>query len=169
MEEPLIVLKPNLINALFPVFMKNLWYSVIIVVVLLGIIALLKILKVIAYTYSVIFFWMLIVLVVIAVIPMVTKLIVLANTHYYFFRDHLISEFEFINIKRQSLPYHQIVNISTRITLWDRLCKAGDITLHTAEDKTPDLILWYIKNPSIVEAALYKMVRTGKFSSANIK
>ena len=169
MEEPLIVLKPNLINALFPVFMKNLGYSVIIVVVLLGITVLLKIMKVIAYAYSVIFFWMLIVLVVIAVIPMVTKLIVLANTHYYFFRTYIISEFEFVNIKRQSLPYHQIVNIGTRMTLWDRLCKAGDITLHTAEDKTPDLILWYIKNPRTVETALYKMVRTGKFSGSNVK
>jgi len=101
---------------------------------------------------------LIIALFVILIISLLIKIVILSSTKYYFFNNHITSEFKLIIIKRHSVPYHQIVNIRTDISLWDRFCKAGDIVLHTAEDKDPDLVLNYIKDPEKIERAIYNMI-----------
>ena len=91
------------------------------------------------------------------IIPLTVRIIVLSNTKYNFYKNHLIKEFKFLSIKQQSIPYKHITNISINISLWDRLSNAGDIILHTAEDETPDLILQYVKNPKALEKKIYKI------------
>lgn len=162
MEKPLLVLKPNIVNALFPLFLRNFFYSFIIVIFLFGLSFVLKQSHIIDYPTRKIIFWLIFFLIAMLIIPLLFKLISLYYTKYYFFKSHVTSEFKFIRIKRYSVPYHQIVNITTRISLWDRICKAGDITLHTAEDKSADLVLYYIKNPMKIESGLYKMIHIRK-------
>jgi|TARA_Y100000310_G_C20284967_1_gene624423 hypothetical protein len=73
-----------------------------------------------------------------------------------------MKEFEFFIIRTQSVPYTQIVNITTDISIWDRITKSGDIILHTAEDKAPDVVLSYILYPDKVEKSIYRMVARQK-------
>ena len=158
MQKPLLILQPSLINAIIPSILKNLFISIIICIAFFILYLPLTLLKIIVYNTTHIILSLLAVLLIITIIPLIIELIILKSTRYYFFRTHIIHEFKFINIKRKSVPYSQIVNVSNDISLWDRFCKAGDITLHTAEDEDPDIKLKYIKKPKIVENAIYKMV-----------
>lgn len=156
-EKPLLVLKPSITNALIPELARNLFYAIIVAIVLFVISLILKSLNIIEISKDTIYY-LIIVLIIIAIIPLIGKIIFLYNTKYYFFRNHVQKEFELILVKKYSLPYHQITNVTTDISLWDRLCRAGDIIVHTAEDTKKDLKLQYIKNPTEIEKGLYKMV-----------
>jgi hypothetical protein len=94
--------------------------------------------------------------------PIIIKIIILANTTYSFFDNHLLREFKLFKIKRHSLPYLQITNISVKVSLWDRFCKAGNIILYTAEDVGPNLVLHYIKEPGKIEEKIYELVNKYK-------
>ncbi len=158
MEKPLLTLKPNATNAAVPEVLKSFLYSLGIVVLLFGISSLLKRFDIIVLSTSKVIMLLIPILLVVAAIPLAIKLVILYNTNYHFFRGHLVSEFKFFRMKRHSLPYKQIVNIVIDISFWDRLCKAGDIVISTAEDKRPELTLRYIKDPMKVESAIYAMI-----------
>lgn len=158
MEKPLMAMKPSIINALLPIFIRNLFFSFIIILVLYAVSQTLITFGVITVAAVDVTIWLVGLLFLFAIAPLVIRIIVLYNTVYYFFKTHAISEFEFIIIKKYSLPYDKISNITVNISIWDRLCRAGDITLHTAEDVTPDLVLKYIKNPRKMEGRVYRMI-----------
>jgi uncharacterized membrane protein YdbT with pleckstrin-like domain len=158
MEKPLLVLKPNIINALLPTFIRNLFYSFIAALVLFGVFLLLRLFNFIDYSTRLVIFFLIIFLLVVSIIPLLAKIVTLSITKYYFFRAHVVLESKLIKIKRESVPYHQIVNITIDISLWDRLCKAGDIILHTAKEESPDIILYYIKEPEKIESALHRLI-----------
>jgi hypothetical protein len=160
METPLMEMKPNILNALFPVFLKNLFFSFIVILVMYAVSQVLTIFGVISLTASDVTIWLIGILFLFAIAPMTVRIIILYNTKYYFFRTHVISEFEFIMIKKYSLPYSKISNITVDISIWDRFCRAGDVTLHTAENITPDLVLRFIKNPKKMERDIYRMIDT---------
>ncbi|MBS3167980.1 PH domain-containing protein [Candidatus Woesearchaeota archaeon] len=162
MENPLLTLKPSITNALLPSFLKNLFYAIIISGIAFLISLILRFFDIIDYTTSTLLVSAAVLIIVVDLIPTIIRLIILYNTKYLFYPHHLIREFELIIIKRYSVPYNQIVNIKTKVSLWDRLCNAGDIIIHTAEDKAQDLILHYIKNPQELEHRLYKMAHITK-------
>tara|TARA_Y100000310_G_C20629036_1_gene787574 strand:+ start:560 stop:1063 length:504 start_codon:yes stop_codon:yes gene_type:complete len=160
-------LKPNILNALLPELLKNLFYSLIFSAILFGVLYGLIKFKIISFTISRSLIVAAIILIIGVFLPTITKIFVLSNTYYYFFKDHLVTEFKFFKVKRTSVPYSQIVNIIVNITIWDRFCKAGDIIIHTAEDKqSGDLVLKYIKDPSKIEHSLYQMI--GKRNQHNL-
>lgn len=159
MEKPLLKLRPSYMNALGPIILKNLFYYSMILGILFGLTYALLIINIIKLPINIIIIFYLILLLVLSFGTIFIRLIILSNTTYYFFRTHVLHEFRFIRINRKSVPYNQIVNVSTQITLWDRLCKAGDLIIHTAEDKSPDLHLYYVKNPESVEKNIYHMIR----------
>ena len=80
-------------------------------------------------------------------------------TTYYFHDDHVISEIKFLSIKRHSLPYSKITNITSNISIWDRICNAGDLVLYTAEDKAPDLKLKHIADPEKIEKHIFSLIK----------
>ena len=49
------------------------------------------------------------------------------------------------------------MNLTMNVTIWDRICKAGDLTIHTAEDKEPDMVLRYVKHPEKLETMINNM------------
>jgi len=156
MEKPLAILKPSLINALAAIFIRNIFYSFIIILVLYGVSILLETFNILDPINKV--FWVIIILLLVLIVPLLIQTVILHNTLYYFFRTHVSRELKFFVVKKHSVPYSQIVNITIDISIWDRICKAGDITLHTAEDKTPDLVLHYIKEPEKIEKHIYAMM-----------
>lgn len=153
MEKPLLTLKPNLVNALIPLYLKYTIYLAPLFILLYAVSVFRPELQYISSIGYLVLF-----LLLTALIPMIIHVIILGNTHYIFHRGYVIRNFKFIVIKRFSIPYSQIVNVKTDISLWDRICKSGDIILHSAENKAPDLVLHYIKDPLKIEKGLYNLV-----------
>jgi hypothetical protein len=162
MERPIAILKPSIVNALVPIFIKNL---VVLSALLFAAYAILQFLDHPIYTtwtileYQIHTAWLILVsILVIAILPLTVNILILHFTKYYFFRDRAISEFKFVIIKTHAVIYNRIADVKVKISLWDRLCKAGDVTLHTAENDVPDLTLKYIKNPRKVEQAVFNLI-----------
>ncbi|UCD03583.1 MAG: PH domain-containing protein [Candidatus Woesearchaeota archaeon] len=162
MERPIAILKPSITNAIVPIFIRNL---VFLCALLFAAYAILQFFGLPIYTtwsimeYQIHTAWLILIsILVIAILPLTINILILYFTKYYFFRDRAISEFKFIVIKTHAVIYNRIADIKVKISLWDRLCKAGDVTLHTAENDVPDLTLKYIKNPRNVEQAVYNLI-----------
>lgn len=158
MSGPLYVMKPNKFNALVPSFFKSLFYSAILVAVFFIASGALMSLGVLQYPFDNVF-WSLVILAVLTAFPLLIRMIILLKTTYYFYSGHVSKEFKFFIIKKESVPYSQITNISIDISIWDRICRAGDVILHTAEDKKPDLRLPYMRRPREVERGIYNIMR----------
>lgn len=160
-KKELLTLRPSLLNALVPELTKKFLYGLIVGAALLLLYFILSFFKV-NYLPSSFQKTMLLLAVVVAgftFVPLLAKLIILRNTFYHFYVDHVISEFKFFIVRRHSLPYSQMVKMVVEISVWDRLCRAGDIAIFTAEDKHPDVILKYIRNPQKIEQSLYRLMR----------
>lgn len=156
MQKPLLVLKPSIVNALFPIFIKYLFRSFIFTAVVYGILFVLS--ERLNLTMSQILPWLAAFMLALAILPLLARTVVLRNTRYYFYPTYVVSEFKLIRLVRHSAPYNQIANIKTHASLWDRMSGAGDIILHTSENRTPDLVLSYIKNPEKIESSLYSLL-----------
>jgi len=155
MNKPLLVLKSSLLNALLPMLIKILSFSLIPVIILFGVAMLLKAFNVINYSTKYIIVILIILLFAISLIPMIIRSIILKNTSYYFFTNHVLSEFKFIKIHRVSVPYNQIANMTTSMSLWDRMCKTGNIIIHTSDESAPNLVLYYMRKPAKIEDKIY--------------
>lgn len=162
MEKALFVLKPNLFNAIVPVLFKSFLRASLLGAVAFGLYWLVTIFGTIDFPMDKAIIFLVLFLLIYPMVPGFFKLLTLYNTKYIFYETHIVSEFELMNVKRHSTPYHQIVNITSKVSIWDRLCHSGDVTMHTAEDTLPDLTLFYIKNPDQIEAKLYDMIHKRK-------
>ncbi len=154
-----LLLKPSIINALLPTFARNCFYAAIIGAFLwvlsfiptgLGILRYNPVQGTIAFVIFIILF---------SLAPLSLRVLVLSCTTYSFEKTHVTKEFRFIIVKKQTVPYHQINRISVDISFWDRLCNAGDIALHTADEDKPDLVLHYIPEPQKIETLLYSYIK----------
>jgi len=156
-DEPLFTLTPKIMNAFFPLFMKYFLISALFCAILFGITRLLEFFDIffLPISWSITFF--VILAIILALIPLGSKIFKLAFTKYVFYETSVIKEFRFIIISKKSVIYTRITNVSLNITIWDRLCSAGDITLHTDDDE-PDVVLQYIKNPEEIEHKIYNLI-----------
>lgn len=157
MEKPLAVLKPDLVNALIPIFVRNFSASAVIVITLYAVLKYFL-------EYSLQTIWLVILLLLMSTLPLTVNIFVLKFTTYYFFSDRIVSQYKLLKVDKHSAPYHKIVNIKVDISIWDRICKAGDIVIHTAENRAADLTLKYIKNPEHVEKGIYNLIQRLKRS-----
>ena len=164
-EKPLLVLRPHVFNALLPMFIRNLIYSVLINFGLFGIIYVTEsggyVIGLLQYGMLIFYLLFAVSTVLMALVPLIWRIIVLFNTEYIFYKEHLVKEFEFIVIRISSVLYDHIVDISINISLWDRICRAGDMTLHTAENRAPDMQLQYISKPEKIEHLIYDIISKG--------
>ena len=164
MENLYLTLKPSSFNALVPLFLRNLLYSSIVVIVLHFMMVLLQNLNIIHESIN-LFLIDIFILLFLVFIPLISKGTILFNTTYLFFKTHITKEFEFGIVKKHSVLYNQITNIELNISLWDRMCKSGDLTLKTADDSKKDLVLYFIKNPIEVEKKIYHIMHLNKNKS----
>lgn len=152
MSKPLRVLKPYLLNALVPSLVKNLVYSLPILIIGYFLLYYFKIRTFLNFGLLILVFF------IVFMVPLIIKLVILHFTKYYFFEDRVVSEFKFIVFRSHAATYRSIVEVKLDISLWDRICKSGSLLIHTAENKSRDLALKYIKNPVKIEKGLYKLI-----------
>ncbi len=155
MGKRVLILKPSIVNGLLPITFRYFLYAVVVSMVLFLIDYILRNFNLIEFSSR---WWIILIGAVILVLPSAAKLIKLHYTTYYFYASHVESEFRFMTIKKHAVPYSQIVDVSVEISLWDRLTRAGNITLHTAEEKAPSLVLYYLRKPEQIEKIIHKMI-----------
>ena len=158
-EKAKLTLKPHLTNALIPLFLKNLTYTITITFILLFVTIILEKLNI--FTLNNKFLWTIILIILLTTISIIFKAMTLNSTNYHLYKTHLIKEYKLINIKKEYVPYSQIANITVEISLWDRICNAGDIRIHTSDDSV-DIILNFIENPQEIEKKIYTLVNKAK-------
>lgn len=164
-SKALLTLKPHMSNALIPLFIRNLVYSFIIVTGFYGLIYLTQIIGVFhIVTFNAMEFYLifLISLFLVAFIPLSWKIIILYNTQYFLFSDRIEKNFELLVVRTKSVNYDKIIDITIDISIWDRICRSGDIIFHTAEDKSPELKMSFIKHPERVEDLIYTIIQKNK-------
>lgn len=164
MKSTELILRPYMFNALTPEFIRNLIYSMLINIGIYGIMYIYQLtMKNVFIEFGSLLFYVSFSLstFAIAFIPVVWKIILLYNTNYYFFDDHVVNEFEFLIVRKKSVMYDKIVDMTIDVSIWDRICKSGDITLHTAENRSPDMKLRYIKEPFKIENHIYDIISRG--------
>lgn len=160
-ENPLFILRPNLINAFFPTLLKYFFKIIIyagLPLIILGII--LNILKIISFNNYLMAFIIIFTSIIIATISLAIKIfILLPKLEYRFYNNHFEVESKLLNIEKKSVPYNKIVNINANISLWDRISHAGDLIIHTADEKeTGDIHLLFLKNPLDVEKKIHDLI-----------
>ena len=158
-DVPLLEVKPSILNAFFPLFLKNI---LVYFVLFLFIYAAYTIVDAFALEFipknpGMLFFIFL--AIIFAVIPLLVKTFILFYTTYKFFPEHVVSEFRFLYVKKKSAVYSRITSVDVRISVWDRLCNAGDIILHTGDDSAPDLKLQFITKPEEMEKKIYSLIK----------
>lgn len=167
MVKPVFTLSPDLVNALFPEFLQKLVVGIIITFIMYSVYLALSALKIVTLSFNQVIGWFALGLVLVTMFPLLVKIFILLNTKFYFFHDRVESEFKFIMIKSQSALYSQIVNIRVEISVWDRICNAGSVVLCTADDREPNIILRYIKDPKKVEHVIYRLIRSAKHAQSH--
>ncbi len=156
-KEPILVVKPCVVNALFPIFVKNLFVYFVVFFSLYVLISLLGFFFEF-FSYEVSFNFVLVLVLIFSFFSILFRLIILRFTTYYFYDVSAIKEFSLIIVKRRSVVYSRITNISLKMGVWDRITRAGKITLHTGDDEMPALVLRYVKNPRRVESFVYSLI-----------
>jgi len=158
MEKPLLVLKPNLVSAILPLFARSFAALLPIGITIMILSLLLKFLGFIGNSAKDLIAIVSAGFLAIAFFHMKYKLMMLHFTRYYFYKTHVISIFKFIKVRRDSLPYTQIANIKVNVSFWDRICRCGKIALNTAGKRNAGLRLYYIKNPHKIEKMLHSLI-----------
>ncbi len=157
MQKPIYVLQPDHINSLIPEFVKSFIKSIILTLIIFSIVTVANVLEIADWRISRGQYFLIVLL--LTIIPNIFVFFSLWITQYIFYKDHVVVEQRFIFVRRKSAPYNKITNISTEVSIWDRLCEAGDLTLHTAEDTSPDIKLRYVENPEEVEEMIYRLMK----------
>lgn len=162
-EKPILVIKPSLINALFLNFLKNFFESSIVGALIFFLFYVLNYFKIYTTSISILSAIIFVAIIFFSITPLTWRIIILHNTTYYFYEDRIKSEFKFFKIDEKTIPYTKINELTSDISFWDRLCKAGDITVHTEGDDNPNLFLAYINDPKKIENFIHlKMNKTKK-------
>jgi uncharacterized membrane protein YdbT with pleckstrin-like domain len=155
-RKPLLVVKPSVVNALFPLFFKNLFFFLFLAFGVYFLFVIVNVFVDLDFIPSA--GWVFLVVLVLTFLSISLKLLVLRRTKYVFYETNADRDFDLIVIKRRSVVYNRITNISLKVSLWDRLTGAGHITLHTGDDEVPDLVMSYVKNPGRVENLIYSLI-----------
>jgi uncharacterized membrane protein YdbT with pleckstrin-like domain len=157
MEPPILTLKGSIFNAIFPTYMKNILWAAFILFPFFGgayVLARMGVgtsAPIVVSTYIILIAFG-------ALVPLVWRIIVIVNTTYTFYKELVVMEFRFFVVRQESVPYNKITNITVSVSLWDRLTGGGDITVHTADDSQPNLVLYSVRQPRELHERLTKLV-----------
>lgn len=164
-EEPLLILKPSLINAFLPTLIKYVLKTILYLGIPIGLIFMVINLLQGNKTNFILFVGIIIFgSIVISLISLAIKIFIFTPAiEYRFYKNHLELEKKLINIERKSVPYSKITNINSEISLWDRITDSGDLIIHTAdENKTGSLEILFLKNPLEVEKKIQILISKPK-------
>lgn len=145
----MMTVKPSLINALFPEYARNVFYALLIMLVAFALSYGAYFLSILSWEPNL--FLYLVLALLLGVVPLTWQIIQLRSTTYYFFDTHIVHEYAFFSVRRKNVPYTKIVGLHVERSFWDRLSRAGDLHIHTADDSEPDITIQFILNPQQVE------------------
>jgi uncharacterized membrane protein YdbT with pleckstrin-like domain len=160
MDPPLFVVKGSLFNALFPTYLSTACWAALILFPLAGGAYALAHFGTIDVPTPLILSTYLVLVLFGALIPLVWRIIVILCTTYAFYHDRVVMEYRFFTLKQVSVPYAKITNITVDISFWDRVSAGGNITLHTADDQEPNLVLYNVSRPAELHERIYSLVRS---------
>ena len=160
MEESVILeLRPNLVNGFLPVYIGYVakiskWASIPITIAVI-----LSLLTINPLNPGLTLILAGVGILTLALLSLIVRIIMLGNLKYTFYKDRIEMHQQLFNIRRKSIRYSQITNITAEISVWDRICNAGDIILHSAEEtEVGDLELRCIKNPYDIEKKIHELI-----------
>ena len=163
MEEKII--EQHKINALLPHFLKHLFYNSLIFLTLYLIYFVSKLIVDLDYDFKIILYGS--ILTVLFSILKLSKNIFFIWTHTYVLtRTSIEDRYKFFSEDVHSISYSQITDIQIKKSLWDRICKVGDIYFHTGNDNYGDtqnkehLYLKDVKYPEKVKEEINKRVHS---------
>lgn len=83
-------------------------------------------------------------------------------TRYSLSEDRLFMSKGLLNIQDEELLLYRVRDISTRRTLWQRICGVGTLTVSSTDKTTPVLKLENIKKPMEVKEVIHRQVEEMK-------
>ncbi len=83
-------------------------------------------------------------------------------TKYSISKDRIFVEKGLLNTTSEETLLYRVRDISTSISLWQRIFRVGSITLNTSDESTPQIILKNIKRVSQVKELLHQQVEKMK-------
>ncbi len=86
----------------------------------------------------------------------------LSFTRYALSEDRLFLSTGFLSIKDEEVLLYRVRDITTRRSLWQRLCGVGTVTVVSSDKTMPTLILKNIKKPLQVKELLHNQVEEMK-------
>ncbi|MBR9700758.1 PH domain-containing protein [Candidatus Woesearchaeota archaeon] len=157
MAKIIFKVKPNIVAALFPNYIRWVWRffcATIIVMIVL------RFQSIVDYNEI----WLASVLFpgifVLSFFHVKHKIIRYHRTTYYFYENRFVSEFDLIIKRRQSIPYNQIRKLKHEQKLWQRAFHVADIrVMYQDEEGREDFILRAVKNPEDVEHKFYNLMK----------
>ncbi len=160
-EEPALILRPNIINAFFPTFLKIFFKIAIYVGIPLIILdVIVTLIKIRSDSLAIMIPLIIGACLILSILLILLKIFVFfPKIEYRFYKNHMEVESKLFKIEKKSLPYSQITNIDTQISLWDRITYSGDLIIHTADEKeTGDIHLLFLKNPIEIEKQIHLLI-----------
>ena len=88
----------------------------------------------------------------------------LSFTRYALSDDRLFLSVGFFNIRDDELLLYRVRDITTKRTLWQRLCGVGTVTVLSSDKSQPTLVLKNIKKPLAFKELLHDQVEHMKLS-----
>ena len=86
----------------------------------------------------------------------------LSFTRYALSEDRLFLSVGLFDIKDDEVLLYRVRDITTRRTLWQRLCGVGTITVVSSDKTMPTLVLKNVKDPVFVKELIHKQVEEMK-------
>ena len=162
-----IIVKPNLFSALFLEFLKQILVNFFFFLPLLLIYLIIEFFFELAFQAEAIFLLIGLTL-LFSFFKISSKLIQLLNTKYIFTPSSIEKQTGIISKSSHSLHYSQITDIELSVELWDRICKVGDLVIHTPNDRYSNsvskhsMILQNVKKPEQLKNSILKKVSPHK-------
>lgn len=161
-HENKLTLKPSLLNALFPRFMRHLFWNGIFFLGLYLIYMVIDYFFDLGFNVEVILM-LIFFTIAFSFLKIFKDMIVMIATSYIFYPHSVEKKFDFFVQKSHSANYKHITDIHVEKSIWDRFCKVGDIVIHTSNDSSHgegkgSLILKDIKNPEILQQQLNQRI-----------
>ena len=128
-----LILKSHLINALLPKFLRHIFWNAVIFMGLFVVYLVIDRVFSLGYQNELIFYGIVLTL-VFSLIKVTKDLIEIMNTEFRFYAHHVEQSFSFFKQVSHSINYSQITDIHVKKDVWDRLCKVGDVVIHTGND-----------------------------------
>ncbi len=86
----------------------------------------------------------------------------LSFTRYRLSADRLFLETGLLNMKEDEILLYRVRDLGLHISLWQRLCGVGTVTILSSDKSSPTLILKNVRHPREVKELIHKQVEQMK-------